>query len=166
MAEDLVTIATFRFLHEAELARMFLEEEGIPCYIADGESIAMDWFFGNAFGWIKLQVAAADAQRASAAKEQWPKPRDRSIEQEAGVDTLRCLSCGKRMLENQMQCEECGWSYADTVDESAEATELPSNIRDWKPRPRSEPQVEEEIELPDTRIQRDRPLPRPRRLDT
>jgi hypothetical protein len=68
------------------------------------------------------------------------------------------------MLENQIQCEECGWSYADAVDESAE--ELPSNIRDWKPKPRPEPTTAEEPETPDTRIQRDRPAPRPKGPDS
>src|SRR5262249_49246243 len=134
MADDLATIATFRFLYEAELAKKFLEEEGIASYIADGETINMDWLLGTALGNIKLQVATSDAEKATETMAKWPKPRDRSVEQEAGVDTLRCLSCGKRMLEEQLQCEECGWSYADSVDESAE--ELPGNIRDRKPKPR------------------------------
>jgi hypothetical protein len=164
MAEDLVTIATFRFLNEAELARMYLNEEGVRSYIADGETVNMDWLLGNALGNIKLQVSSADVERALAAKEKWPKPRDRFEDQAAGVDTLRCLSCGKRMLEDQIECMECGWSYADAVDESAEADELRANNRDSKPRPRREPAAPvEEVETPDTRIQRDRPLPNSKR---
>jgi hypothetical protein len=165
MDDELVTVATFWYSHEAELAKVHLAEAGIASLVFD-DLMTSFGYYGNATGGVKLQVAKGDVETALAVMAEWPKPRDRSVEESAGVDTLRCLSCGKRMLEDQIECEECGWSYADAVDESADATELPSNIRDWKPRPRPEPPAEEEqVEPPDSRIQRDRPPPRPKRPD-
>ena len=63
-ADEPVTIAKYPFRTAAEAARMRLEAEGVPVFLSDAEIV--DLSLGNALGWIKLQVPAADAERAAA----------------------------------------------------------------------------------------------------
>jgi hypothetical protein len=51
---SLATIRTFLFVSEAELARGFLEELGIPAFLANAEIVAMNWLLANAIGYVKL----------------------------------------------------------------------------------------------------------------
>lgn len=62
--EDWVTVASFRDLAEAEMARVTVDAEGIRCYLADAEVIRLDWTLSMALGGIKLRVPAADRERA------------------------------------------------------------------------------------------------------
>jgi hypothetical protein len=61
MEEELVTVAEFPQVLEAEAAKIFLEDNGIPAFVADENAAAMLW--PNLVG-PKLQVAAADGERA------------------------------------------------------------------------------------------------------
>ncbi|HEX4000746.1 MAG TPA: DUF2007 domain-containing protein [Pirellulales bacterium] len=66
MNDQLVTIARFSDQIQAALARNDLQAAGIKSFLP-GESIsAMAWHLTNAFGGIRLQVAAEDAPRAIA----------------------------------------------------------------------------------------------------
>lgn len=60
----LVTIATFRDLPEALLAKGKLDSAGIQTFLADDNLVRTDWFWSNAIGGVKLQVGEADAQEA------------------------------------------------------------------------------------------------------
>ena len=62
----MVTIATFDFLPEAEIARGRLLAEGIDASLADQHLLHTDWLYRITIGAIKLQVTAADAERALA----------------------------------------------------------------------------------------------------
>jgi hypothetical protein len=64
MSNSLITVATFSQPIEGHLVRARLETEGIPCFLADAHTISANWFYSNAIGGVKLQVRAADAQRA------------------------------------------------------------------------------------------------------
>ncbi len=64
--DEPVTVAHYPFRTAAEAARLNLEAEGMPAFLSDAETVDMDWLLGNALGWIKLQVPAADAERAAA----------------------------------------------------------------------------------------------------
>ncbi len=106
----LVTITTFRYVHEAELARMHLENEGIQSFIMDEETITMDWLLGNnAIGNIKLQVARSQKKAALEMLERWPKPVVKDEDDE--TENMICLSCGAAMTADQSHCPTCGWSY-------------------------------------------------------
>jgi hypothetical protein len=48
MADDLVTLATFRFASKAEYTKWVLEQEGIQAFVFDGNTVTADWFLGNA----------------------------------------------------------------------------------------------------------------------
>lgn len=63
---DLVTVASFDFLPQAEIARGRLLAEGIECRLADEHLVQTDWLYSIAVGGIKLQVPARDAERALA----------------------------------------------------------------------------------------------------
>jgi hypothetical protein len=58
--DTMMTVATFDTLMEAELARSYLEGEGIRCFLADAEMVNTAWYLSGAMGGIKLQVAKAD----------------------------------------------------------------------------------------------------------
>jgi Putative prokaryotic signal transducing protein len=62
---SLVTIAAFRDLPEALLARGALESAGIPCYLANENIVRLDWLLANTVGGVRLQVRAADADLAA-----------------------------------------------------------------------------------------------------
>jgi hypothetical protein len=62
--QDLVTVATGWKAGEIHILRSRLEAEGIHVYMADEMTVVMDWFFANAIGGIKIQVAEKDAERA------------------------------------------------------------------------------------------------------
>jgi hypothetical protein len=115
MTEDLITVRRFYTVNDAEMAKMLLEAEGISSFIADATLIAMDWFFGNAVGWVKLQVAAPDVDRAaqilaamgpSEAPDTLSEPEDDSS----------CLQCGRPMPEGVATCPDCGWTYESPAD--------------------------------------------------
>ena len=60
----LVTLKTFEFLHEAELLKATLENEGITCALFDAQTVGLNPLYSNAIGGIKLKVKTSDQQRA------------------------------------------------------------------------------------------------------
>src|SRR6516162_8231661 len=64
MSRELVTVATFNDPVEAAMARNCLESEGVSAILVDEQTIATDWGLGNAIGGIKLQVSAAQLEKA------------------------------------------------------------------------------------------------------
>lgn len=61
---DLVTIAHFYYLYEAELLAAKLESEGIQAFIPDAMTIGMDPFLANTIGGIRVQIRQADTEQA------------------------------------------------------------------------------------------------------
>ncbi len=61
MGENLVTVASFRDLSEALLAKGKLEAADIPCVLADDNVVRMDWFWSNLMGGVKLNVPESQA---------------------------------------------------------------------------------------------------------
>ena len=53
---QLKTIASFRDLPLAELAKTKLESEGIPCFLQNKNLVAVDWLYSFAIGGVKLQT--------------------------------------------------------------------------------------------------------------
>jgi hypothetical protein len=60
----MITIATYDFWPNAEIARGRLQAEGIEAALADQHLVQTDWLYSIAVGGIKLQVAAGDVERA------------------------------------------------------------------------------------------------------
>jgi hypothetical protein len=62
----LVNVGKYRDLPEAQIAQSVLNSAGIPSFLADENTIRMDWLWSNLLGGIKLQVRASDAEAAEA----------------------------------------------------------------------------------------------------
>lgn len=122
MTDELVTIATFRFLPEAQASKLRLEADGLTVLLANAEIVSMDWFLANAIGNIKLQVPQSQAAAATAVLEQARNERRRREKQPQGVETNTCLACGATMREDASRCPACGWSYAGSEDAEPGAT--------------------------------------------
>ncbi|WP_298438349.1 hypothetical protein [Geobacter sp.] len=56
MAGGLVTIAQYRDLPEAGLAKSKLEAAGIVCFLDNEYTVGANWLYSNALGGVKLNV--------------------------------------------------------------------------------------------------------------
>ncbi len=117
MAQDLVTVATFRHLADAEMARLFLEEEGI--HVAASQNT--DAVLGDVLGKVDLQVPGSEVERAMqllrTLEQEGKKREELDWHPEADEEPpLNCLSCGKPMPDNAEQCPACGWSYGGRAE--------------------------------------------------
>jgi len=61
----LVMIRRFRDVPEAVAAQNVLESEGVACFLADQNSIWMNWMWSNALGGVKLWVREEDVREAT-----------------------------------------------------------------------------------------------------
>jgi hypothetical protein len=104
MSDRVVTIASFAFTPEAEMAKNLLETEGIPAFLA-GELSAN--LLNNAAGEVQLQVRAQDAQRAVAvlAAAEATLDDDWETQTERGVWT--CPICGTAVPLDERVCPAC-----------------------------------------------------------
>ena len=97
---DWVTVATFRDLAEATMARVTLDAEGIRCYLADAEVIRLDWTLSMALGGIKLRVRGADRERALARLHRTSTSQVLElVESPSSDDDARCPECGATAVQ-------------------------------------------------------------------
>jgi transposase-like protein len=85
-AEPLVTVAALDTPVKASIVASRIEAEGIPCYLADAETVAVYGLLSNALGGVKVQVRRSDAARAA------------EIARQASAQASRppCPHCGSR----------------------------------------------------------------------
>lgn len=70
---ELVTIGRFSTLPEMDMARGLLESEGIDCLAPEEHLVAASGgIYGQAVGWLRLQVRQEDVERAQALLESLP----------------------------------------------------------------------------------------------
>ena len=62
--DDLVTIASFPDVAEAELAKERLEIEGIRAFVVDAQTAGVMPFLTSASGGVRVQVQPKDIERA------------------------------------------------------------------------------------------------------
>src|SRR5262245_35757297 len=119
MPDDLVTVEKYQFLPEAQAAQLHLEEEGIVSFLADAETVNMDWLLGNAIGYIKLQVPRDQAQAALTVLEhKRAQTYARQQSESADASGEACLACGRKLPTNQPTCAACGWTYTSEGEQS------------------------------------------------
>ena len=135
--EHFVLLRRFRDSPEAFLFQSILDSADIECFLADENTIRMDWFWSNLLGGLKLFVRAADVDTASDLLTQpvlerfdvegigdYQQPRCvncNSLEVSFNglnkpVDYTRALLGGPRPLHRSLwQCESCGqhWPESD-----------------------------------------------------
>jgi len=61
---ELVTIRSFRDLVPAHVAKSVLDDARIDCYLADENTIRINWFWSYALGCVKLRVRKEDVAEA------------------------------------------------------------------------------------------------------
>jgi hypothetical protein len=57
-------VGNFWYLHEADLAKSFLESQGIRAWVLDEHQIRMRWHLAAALGGVKVAVSPSDAERS------------------------------------------------------------------------------------------------------
>src|SRR5262245_12702053 len=103
MSDDLVTIAQYAGVPQAELARGFLLELGVLT-IMEGAELAAAYAGGT--NPVRLRVRPADAERAGRAL---AEVEARIAKLQAIRPEDRCLSCGTPLAPAATRCSACGW---------------------------------------------------------
>lgn len=131
MEDQLVTVETYQFLPQAQAAQLQLEGNGIQVFLADAETVNMDWLLGNAIGNIKLQVPRDQAEEALNLLEDMRHKASERLDDEDDEEDgpyTECLVCGAEIPEEQSCCPCCGWSYAPE-ETAISATKPTSAVR-------------------------------------
>jgi hypothetical protein len=89
---NLVLLRRFRDLHEALLAKGKLESEGVRSFLADDNTVRMDWLWSNLLGGVKLLVDADEEKRALQILDE-PIPSEIDFEGETEYTQPRCPRC-------------------------------------------------------------------------
>jgi hypothetical protein len=89
---NLVMLRRFRDLPEAMLAKGKLDSEGLESFLADDNTVRMDWLWSNLLGGIKLLVNPEDAAAATRSLEE-PIPEQIDFEGAADYQQPRCPRC-------------------------------------------------------------------------
>lgn len=140
---ELVTIATFRDVHQAELAHGKLAAAGITSFLANENIVRLNWFWSTAVGGVKLQVSEDDVQTATGLLHMPVPPGFEPDEVGEKYESPRCPECGSQDISyrapqrwmslvllwftglpvyipagSQWRCEECGaqWVGGDKAN--------------------------------------------------
>lgn len=98
MAGRLVTVAQYRDLPEAWLAKSKLEVAGITCFLENEYIVGANWLYSDALGGVKLNVPKENAEEAKAIIEESHEP----LEQEEGLlPESACPACGATEIETK-----------------------------------------------------------------
>lgn len=113
MPGKLVALASYVNVPLAEVARLRLEQEGIPVHLENAETVNVLWHYGNAVGYVRLMVPEEHVEQARTLL----RLSDATVISNDGSaqadDADVCLSCGRSMREDQDRCASCGWSYEE-----------------------------------------------------
>ena len=128
MTDELVTIGSYEFVAEAEVAQMFLRENGVNAFLRDQSIIAMDWLLGNAIGYVKLQVPQSQFETA---RELLATLTEDSTADGEGtsVRSRVCSSCGLALDGVTEICPAC--SEADTESEPVSSDRQSEAGAEW-----------------------------------
>lgn len=133
MTAQLKTIASFRDLPLAELAKAKIESEGIPCFLANAYHVGVNWLYSFALGGVKLQVYSPDVEKAkqilnedrsddlASIEDEFPKPdvsdychkcssRNLSLIRDSRKAGALSLLIGFPLVffRKRYKCEDCG----------------------------------------------------------
>lgn len=92
----LMTVARYTYPYEAQIARALLESEGVSAFIADEQTINMQWLYSDALGGVRLQVAEEDLLRARSILQD---DRETVLLEQEGEDRPACPVCGSQNTE-------------------------------------------------------------------
>ena len=134
--QQFLVLRRFRDMPPALLSRSVLDSAAVECFLADQNTIRMDWFWSNALGGMKLCVRSADADTASSLLDQsvsekfevegvgeYQQPRCPTCQSlevsfqglNKPVGYTRALLGGPRPLHRSLwQCESCGHHWPES----------------------------------------------------
>lgn len=92
----MVTIASYSFPYEAQIARAKLECAGIQAFIADEHTINTQWLYSNAMGGVRLQVPESLAEQAIKVLDEDADPE---LLEELGYEAIPCPNCNSLNTE-------------------------------------------------------------------
>lgn len=124
MSAPFVTVARYDNVPMAEVARLRLEDAGIPAHIQNAELVTAIWYYGTAFGHVQLHVPAEHAERAGALLADLHDSGLPQGDEVADEVAPRCLACGADFPQDAERCPDCGWSYSDPGAEQDDATSI------------------------------------------
>jgi len=102
---ELITVAQFRDLPSALLAKGSLDSAGIEAFLADDNMIRMDWFISNLLGGIKLKVRSEDVEPAAEILS-GPVPETFEVEGLGDYEQPTCPRCGSVEVTHQSGRDE------------------------------------------------------------
>lgn len=109
---EMNTIASFRDVPLAELAKAKLESRGIYCFLANKNHIEMNWLYSFALGGVKVQVRSEDTEEAI------------RILNEDNSDDLEYIDHDFPPVEKNDLCEKCGSANISVINFSRKAGAL------------------------------------------
>jgi ribosomal protein L37AE/L43A len=133
-----IILRRFRDMPDAFLFSSILDSAEIECFLADENTIRMDWFWSNLLGRIKLCVRKADADEASSLLDQGV-PEKFDVEGVGEYEQPRCPTCqspeissrglnnavdyvgallgGPRPLHRSLwECDGCGQQWPESAE--------------------------------------------------
>ena len=126
--ERFVTVATYVFPWEAQLAKARLESEGIQSVVAD--EITASLYGANAIGGIKLRVREEDAERATELLSTLSPLPEIYLVTEEDARQVRCPECRSEHVSpegwfrRRWSCSACGAVWRDPSEETEEDADL------------------------------------------
>ncbi len=96
-----VTVARYRDLPLAELAKAKLESEGVYCHLLNKHHIGLNWLYSQALGDVHLQVESEDERRAQQilTNDESDLLDNEALEFPTIEENDLCISCGSERLE-------------------------------------------------------------------
>jgi hypothetical protein len=140
---NLVAVARFRDLEQATIARGVLQSAGIESFLADENTVRMDWFWSNMIGNMRLMVREEDAETAAQILAQ-PIPETFPTDNGEGLfEQPKCPKCGSLDIQfegvdravglatawmlapvpirrDAWRCNACGADWQELPDEETE----------------------------------------------
>jgi hypothetical protein len=121
MPQDLVVIASFGTLPEADLARAQLRDAGIVTCLENGDLVSTYWAYAVAVGGVKLLVPDADVEAAFRLLA--PLATDPTS------PSVHCPQCGIELPSDSAACWRC--AKGEGVDEQATSDRETKFDRTW-----------------------------------
>jgi DNA-directed RNA polymerase subunit RPC12/RpoP len=109
---DFVTIATYDDYLTANFDRQKLDEHEIDCYLADENTIAIQWTLMNALGGIKLRVSQEQAEEALRIINEKEEGIQADFKLEEKKDDLKCPICSSNNTGTEKYSKSiAGWTW-------------------------------------------------------
>lgn len=122
----LVALARYRDLEEATIARGVLQSAGIVCFLADENTVRMDWFWSNMIGNMRLMIREEDEEAARQILAQ-PIPESFAIDHEQEqFEQPKCPKCGSLDIHFE------GWDRAVGLTTAWVLAPLPVRRDAWQ----------------------------------